>query len=767
MKKNIGLLLALLLWSTLSSAALTSFEVKEIRLENLSRISEATVLNYLPVKKGSTLNQQKADEALRALFKTGFFDDVSLHRDGDVLVVRFVERPSIAKIKLSGNEKIETDQLKDGLKKIGLAEGRIFNRSLLEQVEQELQRQYFALGKYGVSIKSKVEEQSRNRVSIEIEINEGDVALVRDINIIGFHAFDKATLMRRFETDPYQIGDSLVSDAEYTRQKLAADLENLRSYYLDRGYINFDISSTQVSISPDKRNVYVTVNLDEGSKYSVAGVSLSGNLIVDEAELRGMIEIKDGDVFSRKLITESSTRISERLGEEGYAFANVNAIPEINEDDKTVKLTFFVDPGKRVYIRRVNFIGNSKTQDEVLRRELRQLEGGWYSTSKINRSKVRIQRTGFIDQVNVDRLSVPGRPDLVDVVFSVTERPSGSITASMGYGQGSGMILSASVNQNNFLGTGKSVSAEVNNSDINRKYSFRLTDPYYTLDGVSRTISLYLNETNASATNRISGYQADVYGASMSFGFPMSEYRTARVGLGYDHTDIDIASTAASAYRRFTDDFGTTFNTFTLTASWSYDTRNRIVFPEKGTDINISTDIALPAADISFYKVNYRQQLFWQLWSPVVFHLDGTVAYGDGLGNTDRLPFYENYYAGGGQSVRGFRDFSLGPKDDINDRTVGGNRKATGTMELLFPPPMSEDNRTVRLSAFIDAGNVWGDGSDARSLVAHIEQLRASYGASLLWITPVGGLRFSWAWPLKTEEGDQTQRFQFSIGAPF
>jgi len=764
MKNKIGLILALMLWAS-HAFAFTSFEVKDIRLENLTRISDATVFNYLPVKKGTVLNQQKADEALRALFKTGFFDDVSLHRDGDVLVVKFVERPSISKIKLSGNEQIETEELKDGLKKIGLAEGRVFNRSLLEQVEQELQRQYFSLGKYGVSIKSKVQDQPRNRVSVEIEINEGEVALVREINIIGHHAFDKP-LMRRFQTSPYQVGDTSISDAEYTRQKLAADLENLRSYYLDRGYINFDIPSTQVSISPDKRNVYVTVNVVEGGSYRVSEVGLSGDLIVDEDELRKLIEINGGDTFSRKVITESSTRISERLGEEGYAFANVNAIPDVNEDDKTVKLTFFVDPGKRVYIRRVNFVGNTKTQDEVLRRELRQLEGGWYSTSKINRSKVRIQRTGFIDQVNVDRISVPGRPDLVDVVFSVTERPSGSITASMGYGQGSGMILAASVNQNNFLGTGKSVSAEINNSDVNRVYSFRVTDPYYNLDGVSRTMRLYLRETNASAATSIAGYNADVYGASVSYGFPLSEYRTARVGLGYDHTGINISSGAPSIYRGFTQEYGSNFKTLTLTASWGYDTRNRIVFPEKGTDINVSTEVALPGGDISYQKTSYRQQLFWQLTAPVVLHLDGTVAYGSGIGDTKQLPFYEHYYAGGGQSVRGFRDNSLGPRDELGTRTVGGSRKVTGTAELVFPPPMSEDNRTVRLSAFIDAGNVWG-GEGVDTIQGHLSDLRASYGASLLWITPVGGLRFSWAWPLKSEAVDETQRFQFSIGAPF
>jgi outer membrane protein insertion porin family len=765
MKKNLGLFLALLLWAS-SSVAFDSFEVEDIRLDGLQRIAPSTVFNYLPIKAGDTVSNHTADEALRALFKTGFFDDVQLLRDGNVLVANFTERPSIAKIKLSGNDQIETEELKDGLKKVGLAEGRVFNRSLLEKVEQELQRQYFALGKYGVSIQSHLKEQTRNRITVEIEIDEGEVARVRSINLIGNTAFTDDVLLKRFQTEPYEIGDSLVSDAEYTRQKLAADLENLRSYYLDRGYINFDIPSTQVSISADKRDVFVTATMSEGGKYSVTDVALSGELIIDHDELRELIEIQPGDVFSRKIITQSSTRIGERLGEEGYAFANVNAIPEVNKDDKTVKLTFFVDPGKRVYIRRVMFVGNAKTQDGVLRRELRQLEGGWYSTSKINRSKIRIQRTGFIDEVNVDRVSVPGRPDLVDVVFSVGERASGSITASMGYGQGSGMILAASVNQNNFLGTGKKVSAEINNSDVNRVYSLRVTDPYYTLDGVSRSMRVYLRETNASAATSIAGYNADVYGASITYGFPLSEYRTARVGLGFDNTSINISSTAPSVYTGFTDEYGTSFDTVTLSSSWNYDTRNRIVFPESGTDINLSSEIAVPGGEVSYYKLNYRQQVFFELYNPLILHLDGSLSYGDGLLDTDRLPFYEHYYAGGGQSVRGFRDNSLGPRDEENDRTVGGSRKATGTIELVFPPPMSEDNRTVRLSTFIDAGNVWG-GGEATSITDHVDQLRASYGASLLWITPVGGLRFSWAWPLHTQDGDETQRFQFSIGAPF
>ena len=763
MKTRTWCLLILLAWLP-AAWAFAPFEIKQIRLQGLERIAESTVFNYLPLKEGDTLTPQRAAAAIRALFKTGFFNDIELTREDDgILVIVLSERPSIAKIDIEGNEEIPAEELDAALKKIGFAEGRVFNRSLLERVKLELERQYFAQGKYGVKITSKVEPRARNRVAIDIDIVEGDVARIRSINIVGNQAFDDATLLAEFQSETFEQWDTFTSGSQYSKPKLAADLETLRSYYMNRGYINFGIDSTQVTISPDKREVFVTINISEGSEHRVDKIALSGNLVVDEAELRELIDLQPGDVFSRQKVTESSTRISERLGEEGYAFANVNPIPEIDEERKTVSLTFFVDPGKRVYVRRVQFVGNIKTHDNVLRREMRQLEGGWISTSKLNRSKVRLQRTGYFDEVNIETPSVPGRPDLVDVVFSVTERSSGSISASLGYGQGSGMIVAASINQSNFLGTGNKVSAEVNNSQFNRIYSFSLTDPYYTIDGISRGFRVYLRETNASAITSVAAYSTDVYGASVNLGIPLSEYRTARLGLGYDNTYLRLSSRSPQTYKDFADANGYRYGTYTITAGWSYDSRDNIVFPESGIYTSINADIALPGGDLTYYKASLRQRVYVPLVKHLVAFGELFYGHGDGYGDTTGLPFYQNYFAGGVlQNVRGFRDYSLGPRDPVTGNRLGGARKLTGSAELVFPPPMALDSKSVRMSAFVDAGNVFGNDQ-----AVELGQLRASYGVSLIWISPVGALRFSWALPLRSQPEDITQRFQFSIGTPF
>jgi len=750
-----------LIFFTSVSWAFTPFTVENIRLDGLQRISESTVFNYLPIKVGDEMDKEKASEAIRALFRTGFFNDIQLELDNQTVVLILEERPSIAKINIAGNEEINTDDLTTALKKIGLAEGRVFNRSLLEKVELELQRQYFALGKYGVDIESKLLPQERNRVAIDVTIEEGDAAQIREINIIGNKAFERELLLEVFKLGAYSYWSLFNGDSKYSKQMLSADLETLRSYYLDRGYINFTIDSTQVSITPDKRDVYITINISEGGKFKVNSVTLAGDLIVDEAELMKLISVKASDTFSRKSVTESSSTINERLGIEGYAFANVNAIPEIDNETQSVDLTFFVDPGKRVYVRRVSFSGNSKTHDEVLRREMRQLEGGWISTTKLNRTKVRLQRTGFFDEVNIETPSVPGQPDMVDVEFTVTERPSGNVTASMGYGQGSGLILAASINQNNFLGTGKRVSAEVNNSQVDTVYSFSFTDPYYTIDGVSRGFRLFSRKTEADQAG-IAKYITNVYGAAITYGFPLSEYRTARIGIGFDNTDLRTFDNTPEEYKAFERDNGSNYDTFKLTASWSYDTRDRVLFADSGTHILLSSEIGLPGSDLSYYKLSYRHQWFIPIVKGWTFHIQGNYAQGDGYGSLNKLPFFEHYFAGGGQSVRGFRDNSLGPKDELSQDSLGGSRKLTGTGELIFPLPFSENSRSVRLSAFVDAGNVYG--SD-QSL--DLKEVRASYGISFVWITPVGALRFSWAWPLRSEPEDEKQRFQFSIGAPF
>lgn len=742
--------------------AFSPFVVEKIELQGLQRIAPSTVLNYLPVKEGESLDEQSAANAVRALFKTGFFNNVEVARTNNTLVLILEERPSIAKITIEGNDEINTEDLTSVLKKIGLAEGRVFNRSLLDQIEQELQRQYLALGKYGVGIESKVLPQERNRVAIDLIIDEGEVARIRDINIIGNKYYDDKTLLKVFNSGAHGPFSGISGDSKYSREKLQADLELLRSYYMDRGYVNFNLDSTQVTITPDKKDVFITVNVNEGERFTIKEVSLAGELIVEEKELRDLLLINTGDLFSRKSITETSTRISERLSEEGYAFANVNPSPEFSTDGThEVSVVFYVDPGKRVYIRRVEFVGNVKTNDEVLRREMRQLEGGWYSTTKLNRSQVRLQRTGFFEEVNIDTTNVPGHTDLVDVVYRVTERPSGNVQASLGYGQGSGAIIAGSINQNNFLGTGKRVSLEVNNSQVTRVYSFSMSDPYYTIDGVSRSFSVFSRRTNADAVSSVGAYTTDTYGGNLSFGFPLSEYRSARLGVGFDNTYLKLDSSSPTKYRQFADRYGHTFDAITLNGAWTYDTRNRILFADSGTYLSLSSDITTPGSDLLFAKGNYRHQLYIPVIRDISIHFEANLSYAKPYSDS-QIPFYEYYYAGGGQSVRGFDERSLGPKDGITGLVLGGNKRITGVAELIFPIPMAEESRNVRLSAFIDAGNVWGPGE-----AVDVTSMRAAYGAGFIWITPMGALRFSWAWPLRSFEGDELQFFQFSIGAPF
>jgi len=760
MKHAVYAIFSIIILYSSQSVAFTSFKVSEIQLRGLQGIAESTVLNYLPIKAGDLVDEEVSSSAINALFKTGFFNDVTFKRDNNKLVIELAERPAIAKIKLSGNDEISEEDLTSALKRIGLSEGRIFNRSLLDKVEQELQRQYFSLGKYGVKIESKILEQERNRVALEIDINEGQVTRIRKINVIGNTSFTDKALLAEFNSEAHSDLATLGSDSQYSKQKLLADIELLRSYYMDRGYLKFTVESTQVSISPDKNDVFVTININEGGKYTVSDVKLAGEFVVPEDELRKFVDIQGGDIFSRRLISESSNRISQRLGVDGYAFANVNPQPEVNEDDFTVSLVFFIDPGKRVYIRRVTFGGNVKTHDEVLRREMRQLEGAWYSTAKLERSKTRLFRTGFFEDVNVETPLVPGHTDMVDVVIHVTERPSGSVQASVGYGGSSGIILTASVNQNNFLGTGKQVGAEISNNRVNTVYSFSTTDPYYTVDGISRSFRVYFRKTDASEASSIAGYNSDVYGGSIGFGFPLSEYRRARIGLGFDDTVYRLSSNPPTLYSNFENSYGNHFQTFTINGSWSFDTRNRVVFADSGVHTVATSDVTLPGGDLQYYKLSLRQQIFWSVIKNWTIHLDGTGAFSHGYGSTKSVPFYDYYYAGGAQSVRGFRANSLGPRE--NNDSLGGTKKVVGVAELLFPNPFSKDSNSVRLSVFVDVGNIWGAGEKV-----DIVDIRASYGFGFTWMAPIGALKFSWAWPLRTQSVDETERFQFSIGAPF
>lgn len=737
--------------------AFEPFTVTDIRIEGLQRIAPGTVFSYLPVKTGETFDEMRSVEAVRALFKTGFFKDVRIERDNGVLVVVVQERPAISSIEITGNKDIESEPLLKSLKDIGFAEGRVFDRSLLDKVEQELERQYFSRGKYGVKITTTVNPLERNRVGINIAVSEGRAARIKKISIVGNKVYNDETLLEDFQLSTPTILSFYTGVDQYSKQKLSGDLETLRSYYLDRGYINFNIDSTQVSITPDKKDIYITINVTEGEQFRVKEVRLAGDLVVEPETLFPLVDLNPGDVFSRKYVTETVSKISEKLGDQGYAFANVNTIPEVDQDTKEVVVTFFVDPGKRVYVNRINMIGNTRTRDEVLRREMRQMEGGWFSASAVERSRTRLDRLGYFEEVNVETPTVPGTSDQIDVNYSVTERPAGNLMVGLGYAQSSGVLFNASVTQDNFLGTGKRVGVAFNNSRINTVYSFNYLNPYYTIDGVSRGFGAYYRTTDARAAN-LSSYTADTLGSNVSYGIPINEFDSVRLNIEYENIALTTNLNTSQEIQNFVAQNGDQFDAVKLTGGWSHDSRNRKIFPDRGSSQIASAEFTVPGMTLQFYKMAYEQQTYVPLTKSFTLLLNGELGYGDGFGDFDTLPFFKNYYAGGVRSVRGFKDNTLGPRDS-RGLPLGGGFRVVGNMELLFPPPFFTKSNSFRMSAFIDVGNVYANYDDFQA-----GDLRYSTGIGATWLSPLGALSFSLAKPLNDKPGDTTQIFQFTIG---
>ena len=742
--------------------AIEPFTVKDIRVEGLQRTEPGTVFNYLPIKVGDKVTEERAQEAIRALFKTGFFNDVRLERKGDVLIVIVDERPSIDSIKIIGAKDIDEATIKKSLKEIGLTEGRVFNTSILDKVELELKRQYFNRGRYAIKVKPTITPLERNRVAIKIDISEGMIAKIRQINIVGNRAFGDKELLKTFTLSSPTLFSFFTKNDQYSKQKLASDLESLRSFYQNQGYLEFNIDSTQVSITPDKQAIYITINLIEGKKYTVSGYKLVGKLVVGEQELRNLISLKPGDVFSRQALTDSSKKITERLGNEGYGFANVNAIPEIDKQKRTVALTLFIDPGQRVYVRRVNFSGNTVTHDEVLRREMRQYEGAWYSGAKIQRSVERLRRLGFFDEVTVETPAVPGSPDQIDVNVNVKERPTGTFIAGIGYSDVDNLLLSASLNFKNFLGTGKELVARIDNSSFNKIINISYVNPYYTPDGVSRGFNIFSSKVNAGAAN-IASYNSTTEGAGVSYNIPISEDRTINVGVGYENVQLDVISTSAQIAQDFVAQRGDTNQVVKGTLGWARDTLNNRIFPTQGTLQRVSAEVSVPGSDLEYYRLIYLASLYHPLSGDYTLKLRGELGYGDGYGKTNELPFYKNFYAGGSNSVRGYRGRSLGPKDSLppND-AVGGSARALGNTEILFPFPGARENKSLRLSVFVDAGMVY-----APSERVDLGELRYSTGLAFNYFSPIGPISMSWARPLNAKEGDSIDKAQFTLGVAF
>ncbi|WP_110666973.1 outer membrane protein assembly factor BamA [Salinicola halophilus] len=776
--KTIGLAGLLLTSSPLALAA--PFEISDIRVEGLQRVSAASVFNAFPVSADETVNDQELGDAARTLFDTGLFDDIRLSRDGDVLIVNVVERPSIAEINIEGNSQISEDDLRDGLRDAGLAEGQVLQRSTLEEMQRELERLYQSQGRYSSSIDSSVEQLERNRVRVNIDINEGAVAKIRQINVVGNDAFDDDTLR-----DLFQLEDKpswffgWFSDDEYSREALSGDLETLRSWYLDRGYANFSISSTQVSISPDKSRIFVTINVDEGKRYKFDQIDFDGDLKMDDARARELVTAEPGDYFSQSALTASSEALRQKLGADGFAFADINAVPTLNDADNTANITFRVDPGRRAYVRRINFEGNTTTQDEVLRREMIQMEGAPASTDQISQSRQRLERLGFFRQVDVDTRPVAGEPDQLDVTYSVQEQPSGSISASVGFSQSAGVIYGAALSQNNFLGTGNRVNIGAQRSDTFTNINFGFTDPYWTLDGISRGYNLFYRETDYEDSD-ISTYSTDSYGGNINFGYPINDLSRLNFGVGLEQLSIDTYDDTPSEIVKYTEDEGEDFLNYKLTASWTRNNLNRGIMPTAGSYQRVSLETAAPGSDAEYYKMRYRGQRLFELNPDWSVKFSSNLGYADTLGSGDPYPFYENFYSGGLGSVRGYTSNTLGPRTtergDGDDDTLGGNVLVEGSAELIYPFPWVEDRRSLQTSIFLDAGNTYltdcydvvdGDGPSSCESGVNLDDLRYSLGLGLSWLTPVGPLTFSVAKPLNEKDGDDPQVFQFSLGQTF
>ncbi len=750
-----------LLLSATTAFAAETFVVDDIRVEGLERISPGAVFNYLPISVGDAVDDKRSRDAVRALFKTGLFKDVRLERDGDVLVVIVQERETISDITFDGNKALKTDNLLEGLAEIGFEKGEVFNEAKLDRVTQELRRQYYANGQYGVRIEHELIPIDDKTVEVAITISEGEAARIKQINVIGNESFSDEVIFNLFElTTPNWIS-WFTKDDQYSKQKLSGDLESLRSLYLDNGFINFSVDSTQVSITPDKSDVYVTINLTEGQLFLVGDVKLAGNLVVEPEELFKLVATREGMLFSRKLLTLTSKNITDRLGSEGYAFANVNAIPDINKDEKEAGITYFVDPGQRVYVRRVNFFGNARTRDEVLRREMRQMEGGWISTMKVERSKVRLRRLGYFEDVNVETPAVPGLTDQVDVNITVKERPSGNLLLGLGFSQSAGIIFNTNVTQDNFLGSGKSVSFAFNNSEINQTFRLGYLNPYWTIHGVARGFDLSYAKTEPGDTNR-TVFDTETKSAGMSFGIPISEFRYVNVGMNYESTEINTNPLFLDPIIfLFLLREGNKYDIFRLTSSFSYDTRNAAIFPDRGVLQRIRAQLALPGGDLRYFKVDYDARVFIPLISNYTLQLKGRIGYGDSYGDTSELPFFENFFAGGPRTVRGYEENSLGP-EDIFGRALGGNISLIGNAEVIIPVPFLAEFKSVRLSGFMDAGNVYA--SDQKF---ELSRIRMSLGISGIWMSPFGLLSVSFAQPFKDRQGDELQKFQFNFGTQF
>lgn len=770
-----------------------SFVVRDMRVEGLQRISEGTVFNYLPINIGDTIDAIRIQEAIRTLYTQALFDDIEMRRDGETLVVVVRERPSIESFTIEGNKDIKTEDLMESLRNVGLARGRTFDRSVLDNVQMFLTEQYYDRGKYGVAVETEVTDRPNNTVAISIDVKEGDRAKIRQVNIVGNHSFDEDDIRTEFELDTANWLSWFRQDDRYAKESLEGDLETLRSFYMDRGYADFRVESTQVAISPDRKDIYVTINVHEGEKYTISDVKIVGEMVVPEAILRTMVLAQPGSLFNLQLLVGSVEFMSFRLGEAGYANAEIEYIPELDYDSKEVSVTFFINPNSRVYVRRINFKGVDQIDDEVLRRELRQNESAYLSNRLVDRSKIRLQRLPYVESVEVENVPVAGTPDLVDVDFDITYRMPGQFSGGLGYSELQKLMLNGSIVHTNFLGSGERVALNANSGRFSTFYSLSHTDPCTTLNCISRTVGVNYRDITAF-TAAASDFSTTSYGASLEYGFPITEFQSLSVGLAYNQSELlSSARSTLQAQEWVTnngnpfinsstggiDFFGTEFNSTELILGWIYDSRNRALFADRGSRQQIFLSYAVPGSDVEYFTARYNYTKYINIYGPWTIRINAELGWGEALGSTTALPPYKQFYGGGPESIRGYKESWMGPIDSYG-RPYGGNVLVASQLELIIPLPEKFSSQ-ARASIFYDIGNLFNTGevSFTDKLGSPVEykpefdDLRTSVGIAVQWLAPMGLFRFSYALPLNEFKGndrfygDQIERFQFSIGQAF
>ncbi|MCK5813184.1 MAG: outer membrane protein assembly factor BamA [Cocleimonas sp.] len=759
-KKTLQLSVASCLLAASQSTLAASFVLQDIEIKGLERVAAGTVLSNLPVAVGDQYDDRMSAKMVSTLYKTGLFEDINLSKRGNILVVNVKERSAVGEINLSGNHIIESKAILEALKRAGVAKGRPLNKAALARIQKEIKQQYLARGNYAADVKTDLKPLARNRLAVNIKIKEGKVARIKKVRISGNKAFPESTLKALLETGVPGSLSFFSNRDKYSKQKLVGDLDKLTAFYKDRGYLHFEVASTQVSLSKDKRSVFVNINLHEGDQYRVGKIDVASNSAVPQQKLRRLVHMKQGQVFSQQALEKTRKDLKSQVGKQGFAFSKLRITPQIDEVKKAVNLSFQLDKGQRTYVRRINIRGNYRSKDEVFRREMRQLESSWFSKEKVARSKIRIQRLPFIESVNITTSPVAGTRDQIDLDVTVKERSSNQFTAGVGYSENDGLLFNVGLSQNNFMGSGKSLSIAAENSASSKNLRISYNNPYHTVDGIGRGFNIFYNKTNADEAD-ISDYQSDAYGVDVNYTIPLSEDDSLRFSIGGEHREIKISETSTPDHiKQFVIDHGKTYNQLLGTLSYIHDTRNRSLFPSKGQRQSLAVEIGFPGSDLQFYKLKYRGRLYQPITDDITFAVKGRVSYGKGMGDSKQLPFYENFYAGGIGSVRGFDHNSLGPRDS-NDTPKGGNLSTTVTAEVQFPVPFLADVKGLRASAFVDGGNVFDDKFDA-------DEMRYSAGLSMTWMTPLGApLTVSYSKPFNAKDDDETSQVQFSLGATF